>query len=202
MFKEFNNQKNLNLTNYNYINHKKEFTQSKYDKKVNQNSSNNLNLNNKIETLSKNKEVKDDLVNYQEKNKKYSISTKIYMNNYIKEKEKEKNNINSSLMKANHFNKSQDKYKSQNKRNIEPSYQSKGRNSISNDSNSQISMSRKIKENNKQNNQFNIYTGNKINKEKIRQEYEDYIKNKKPDVFDFQKNNANKTVNADFEDLI
>ena len=174
LFKEFNNQKNLNSTSYNYINHKKDMSPSNIDKKIIQCPSNNPNLNNKTEALTKNKEPKNDFINYQQKNKKYSVSTKIYMNNFMKDREKN--------------NKSQDKYKSQNKKNLDQSHRSKGRNSISNDSNSQISISRKIKENNKQNSQFSKYTGNKINKEKIRQ--------------DFQKNYGNKTLNADIDDLM
>ena len=174
LFKEVNNQKNLNSTNYNYINHKKDMSSSNIDKKVIQCPSNNPNLNTKTEALTKNKEPKNDFINYQQKNKKYSVSTKIYMNNFMKDKEKN--------------NKSQDKCKSQNKKNLDQSFRSKGRNSISNDSNSQISISRKIKENNKQNSQFSKYTGNKINKEKIRQ--------------DFQKNYGNKTLNADIDDIM
>ena len=174
MFKEVNNQKNLNSTSCNYINHKKDLSPSNIDKKVNQSPSNNPNLNNKSEALTKNKEPKNDFINYQQKNKKYSVSTKIYMNNFMKDKEKN--------------NKNQERCKSQNKKNLDQSHRSKGRNSISNDSNSQISISRKIKENNKQNSQFSKYTGNKINKEKIRQ--------------DFQKNYGNKTLNADIDDLM
>ena len=126
LFKEVNNQKNLNLTSYNCINHKKDMSPSNIDKKVNQSPSYNPNLNTKTEALTKNKEPKNDFFNYQQKNKKYSVSTKIYMNNFMKDKEKN--------------NKNQERCKSQNKKNLDQSFRSKGRNSISNDSNSQISI--------------------------------------------------------------
>ena len=183
LFKDINTPKNLNLFNTNFIWNKNENASPRKDKKI------------------KNK----DLINSHAKNKKYSVSTKTNMNNNIINKEKNKFNI--STININNFNKSQDKLKEHYKKTIDPIPQIKSRNSFNNeninDSNSQISLSRNVKEYYKKNNQFSKLAGNTIRKEKIRQEYGDFIKKKKTDIHNSfnahfsQKNDQNKLLNVE-----
>ena len=185
LFKDINNQNNLNLNTKKNNAHKKELTPPKKDKKHNQFTPNNQYLTNQLDIISKNKESKNDLINYHENNKKFSVSTKTHMNSYIIDKEK--NRLNISSININNF-KSQEKIKIPTKKFLEPIRHPNRRNSLTNeiininDSNSQISISKKVREYYLKNNQLNKMKGNKLNKEKTRQEQRDFIKKKKTDI--------------------
>ena len=178
LLKENNVQKNISS---NHI-RRKELLPINKDKKYSIYSPHNSPFsNNNIKSLYKNKESTNDLINSNIDNKKYSVSTIYNTKNLVFDKDKNKFNI--SFIKSN--NKSHEKNKNHDKTNLEPFHQDKRKKSLSNeyneDNNSQISLSKKLKDN-KKNSQHNKLMGTKINKEKIRQEHEEHYKKKRTDA--------------------
>ena len=181
LLKDNNYSKNLNTYSSNKIFQKKELLPLNNDKKHSIYSPYNPFSNNdtifKAVYKNKNNKSTNDLINSNINNKK-SISNKYNLKNYIFDREKIK--LNTSLIRPN--NKSHEKNKNYNKTNYEIFNQNKRKKTVSedfiDDNNSQISLPKKLKENYKK----NKFLGNKINKEKIRQDYDGYLKKKKNDT--------------------
>ena len=175
LIKELNNNNNLNIQSSNYLNQQKELLL------LNNNNNNiniyspqsNSNMNN-IKIISKKKESAIDLLNHYASNKKYSVSTKHNMKKMLLELEK--NRLNNSLI--NIKNKSHEKNKNINQRDRRGTLYKE----MLDDNYSQYSLPKKMRDNFKKNNKLNKLIGNRTKKEKIRQDYEEYIKKKKTDI--------------------
>ena len=183
------NHNNINIFNNSNIFQKNEFNPFKNDKKFSIYFPANLYSHNNLNAFNKNKVNDID-------NKKYSVSTKNNIKNF------RKNRFNISLIKPN--TKSYEKDKKNKTPNLERLNHNKRRKSLSNeiidDNNSQISLARKLRDNFRKNSHLNKLKGNKLSKDKIKQEHEGYTKKKKVDqnslnVLHTPKNMAKRSFN-------
>ena len=164
LMKELNNKNNIN------INQQKELLLLNNNNINIYSPQSNSNMNN-IKIISKKKESTIDLLNHCNSNKKYSVSTKHNIKKFLIE-----NRLNNSLI--NIKNKSHEK----NKHIHHKERRSTLYKEMLDDNYSQYSLPKKMRDNFKKNNKLSKLTGNRTKKEKIRQDYEEYIKKKKTDI--------------------